>query len=154
MSNVRGASSITRPRDAGRSSGHGTSVGRRALEDSIIQFGGEKTNEIYVSSSFEIVDGDLEDLTKPLRRWLVPSSDSLDSVSTKTWTGPWREANRFDSDSTDGTFAYVDANHPTWLGSIEPHADAGPIVFDKTRVSRVHMYKIRIRYTSLPEGAV
>ena len=70
-----------------------------ALEDAVIQFGGEKTNEIYVASSFSIVDGDLEDLTKPLRRWLVPSSDSLDSISTKTWTGPWREANRFDRDS-------------------------------------------------------
>jgi len=110
-----------------------------ALEDAVIQFGGEKTSEIYVSSTFSVVDGDLEDLTKPLRRWLVPASESLDSINTKTWTGPWREANRFDSDSTDGTFAYVDANHPTWLGSIEPHADAGQVSSAKHAFTRTQV---------------
>ena len=69
----------------------------------------------------------------------MPSSDSLDSITTKTWTGPWREANRFDRDSTDGTFAYVDANHPAWLGAIQPHADAGQLSSTKHAFTRTHV---------------
>jgi ELWxxDGT repeat protein len=111
-----------------------------ALEDAVIQFGGEKTDEIYVSSTFSIVDGDLEDLTKPLRRWLVPHSDSLDSINTKTY-------NRFDADATNGTYAYVDGNHPTWLGSIQAHTDAGQLSSPShgfTRTPVVDRYALHI----------
>lgn len=108
-----------------------------ALEDAVVQFGGEATDQIYVNTSFVVQDGDLDDLTLPLRRWLVPASKSLDSITTKSWSGPWREFNRFDANElTQGTFAYVDAEHPTWLGDISSHADAGQVASQKHAFTR------------------
>ena len=124
-----------------------------ALEDSIIQFGGEKTNEIYVASSFEIVDGDLatSPTAKEVARALVIESRWIRSIQRP---GPAPGARLIGSIATPQT-----APSLMWMQIIRPgsglfsHMLMPASCLRQNTRSRAHMSKIRIHYTSLREGA-